>query len=106
MCVRSLVEGRIAIVLDTAQVVSRSLQLCNPDLDMEPCGILLLQLAARIHAIEEGEQFSHVAVDRLRQTGDATLSSRVEALGGCSKPIQKDACQTSIIGENLYRVVF
>ena len=67
--VHSVVREWVVIVLDVARVVSLNLQLCNPDLDVEPFEISLLQLVSRCgHVIKEEEPFIvlHGVVETLR----------------------------------------
>ena len=73
----SIVNERPVVVLDDARVVSRNLQLLNPDLDVEPVEIVLLQVLRR--AVPEEDEPSPVLliiVVHLRQDGDATMSAR------------------------------
>ena len=63
----------VIVVLDYARVVSR-----DPDLDMEPIEMVLLQVQRR-RALEDEEpsRILHVVVARLRWDGDATMSARI-----------------------------
>ena len=74
----SIVNERPVVVLDDARVVSRNLQLLNPDLDIEPVEIVLLQVLCRA-VPEEGEPSCvlHIVVVRLGQESDATMSARI-----------------------------
>ena len=67
----SIVNERPVVVLDDARVVSRNLQLLNPDLDVEPVEIVLLQVLHR--AVPEEDEPSCV----LCQGSDATMSARI-----------------------------
>ena len=73
----SIVNERPVVVLDNAQVISQNLQLLNPDLDIEPVEIVLLQVLHRaVPKEDEPSPVLLIIVVRLRQDGDATMSAR------------------------------